>query len=45
MEQPIIYNSHPDKHILESMMAMMHARTQPLTLYKVQAHVHVDRNE
>ena len=45
MKLPTLYNSHPDKLILESMITMMQARIQPLILYKVRAHAHIDGNE
>ena len=39
------HNSHPHQTTLASMVKILQNRTQPITLYKVRAHVNIDGNE
>ena len=40
-----MYNNHPDKTILQEIVELLQQRTQSSTLYKVQAHANIERNE
>ena len=43
IKHPTLHNSHPDQVTLASMV--LQNRSQPITLYKVRAHVNIDGNE
>lgn len=45
MKQHALYDSHLHKFILESMIAMMQAQIQSLTLYKILTQVNIDGNK
>jgi hypothetical protein len=45
IKQPTLHNSHPDQTTLASMVQLLQNRSQPITLYKVRAHVNIDGNE
>ena len=45
IKHPTLHNSHPDQVTLASMVQLLQNRSQPLTLYKVRAHVNIDGNE
>jgi hypothetical protein len=45
IKHPTLYNSHPDQATLASMVQLLQNRSQPITLYKVRAHVNIDGNE
>jgi ribonuclease HI len=45
IKHPTLHNSHPDQTTLNSMVKILQNRTQPITLYKVRAHVNIDGNE
>ena len=45
IKHPTLHNSHPDQTTLDSMVKILQNRTQPITLYKVRAHVNIDGNE
>jgi ribonuclease HI len=45
IKHPTLHNSHPDQTTLASMVKILQKRTQPITLYKVRAHVNIDGNE
>ena len=45
IQHPTMHNGHSDKTILASMVQMLQARTQPISLHKVRAHVNIDGNE
>ena len=45
IKHPTLHNSHPDQTTLASMVQILQNRTQPITLYKVRAHVNIDGNE
>ena len=45
IKHPTLHNSHPDQITLNSMVKILQNRTQPITLYKVRAHVNIDGNE
>jgi hypothetical protein len=45
IKHPTLHNSHPDQTTLASMVEILQKRTQPITLYKVRAHVNIDSNE
>ena len=45
IKHPTLHNSHPDQTTLNSMVKILQDRTQPITLYKVRAHVSIDGNE
>jgi len=45
IKHPTLHNSHPDQTTLASMVKILQKRTQPITLYKVIAHVNIDGNE
>ena len=45
MKHPTLHNSHPDQVTLASMVQLLQNRSQPITLYKVRAHVNIDGNE
>ena len=38
-------NNHPNKTILQEIVELLQQRTQPTTLYKVQAHANIEGNE
>ena len=40
-----LYNNHPNKIILQEIVELLQQRTQPTTLYKIQAHVNIEGNE
>ena len=44
IKHPTLHNSHPDQVTLASMVQLLQSRSQPITLYKVGAHV-IDGNE
>ena len=44
-KHPTLYDSHPDKIILESIVTMLQARTRTTTLHKVKAHTNISGNE
>ena len=45
IKHPTLHNSHPDQNTLNSMVKILQNRTQPITLYKVRAHVNIEGNE
>ena len=45
IKHPTLHNSHPDQVTLASMVQLLQNRFQPITLYKVRAHVNIDGNE
>ena len=45
IKHPTLHNSHPDQTTLATMVQLLQSRTQPITLYKVRAHVNIDGNE
>ena len=45
IKHPTLHNSHPDQTTLASMVQILQNRTQPITLYKVTAHVNIEGNE
>jgi ribonuclease HI len=45
IKRPTLHNSHPDQPTLNSMVKILQDRTQPITLYKVRAHVNIAGNE
>ena len=45
IKHPTLHNSHPDQTTLNFMVKILQNRTQPITLYKVRAHVNIDGNE
>ena len=45
IKHPTLHNSHPDQITLATMVQLLQNRTQPITLYKVRAHVNIDGNE
>ena len=45
IKHPTLYNSHPYQTTLATMIKILQNRTQPITLYKVRAHVNIDSNE
>jgi ribonuclease HI len=45
IKHPTLHNSHPDQITLADMVQLLQNRTQPITLYKVRAHVNIDGNE
>jgi hypothetical protein len=45
IKHPTLHNSHPDQTTLNSMVNILQNRTQPITFYKVRAHVNIDGNE
>jgi ribonuclease HI len=45
IKHPTLHNSHLDQTTLASMVKILQKRTQPITLYKVRAHVNIDGNE
>ena len=45
IKHPTLHNSHPDQTTLATMVQLLQNRTQPITLYKVRAHVNIDGNE
>ena len=40
-----LHNNYPDKTILQEIVELLQQRTQPTTLYKVQAHTNIEGNE
>ena len=40
-----LYNNHPDKIILQEIVELLQQRIQPITLYKVRAHINIEGNE
>ena len=42
---PTLHNSHPDQVTFVSMVELLQQSTQPITLYKVKAHINIDGNE
>jgi ribonuclease HI len=45
IKHPTLHNSHPDRTTLATMVQLLQNRIQPITLYKVRAHVNIDGNE
>ena len=45
IKHPTLHNSHPYQVTLASMVQLLQNRSQPITLYKVRAHVNIDGNE
>jgi ribonuclease HI len=45
IKHPTLHNSHPDQVTITSMVQFLQNRSQPVTLYKVRAHVNIDGNE
>ena len=45
IKHPTLHNSHPNQITLASMVQLLQNRSQPITLYKVRAHVNIDSNE
>ena len=45
IKHPIFYDNHPDKTLLQEIVEFLQQRTQPTTLYKVQAHANIEGNE
>jgi ribonuclease HI len=45
IKHPTLQNSHPDQVTLASTVQLLQNRSQPITLYKVKAHVNIDGNE
>jgi hypothetical protein len=45
IKHPTLHNSHPDQITLATMVQLLQNRAQPITLYKVRAHVNIDGNE
>jgi hypothetical protein len=45
IKHPTLHNSHPDQVTLASMVQLLQNRSQPITLYKVRAHVNIDGNK
>ena len=45
IKHPTLHNSHPDQVTLASMVELLQKRTQPISLYKVRAHVNIEGNE
>jgi ribonuclease HI len=45
LKHPTLHNNHPDKTILASIISMISAHTQPLSLFKVRAHTHIYGND
>src|ERR1700738_3479329 len=45
IKHPTLHNSHPDQVTFASMVQLLQNRSQPITLYKVRAHVNIDGNE
>ena len=40
-----LHNNHPNKTVLQEIVELLQQRTQPTTLYKVQAHANIEGNE
>ena len=45
IKHPTLHNSHPDQVAFASMVQLLQNQSQPITLYKVKAHVNIDGNE
>ena len=45
IKHPTLHNNHPDQTTLASMVQILQNWTQPITLYKVRAHVNIEGNE
>ena len=45
IKHPTLHNNHLDKTILQEIVEFLQQRTQPTTLYKVQAHTNIEGNE
>ena len=45
IKHPTLHNNHPDKTILQKIVELLQQRTQPTTLYKVQVHANIVKNE
>ena len=45
IKHPTLHNNHPNKTILQEIIELLQQRTQPTTLYKVQAHANIEGNE
>jgi ribonuclease HI len=45
IKHPTLHNSHTDQITLATMVQLLQNRTQPITLYKIRAHVNNDSNE
>ena len=45
IKYPTLHNSQPDQITLATMVQLLQNRIQPITLYKVKAHVNIDGNE
>ena len=45
IKYPTLHNSHPDQVTLASMVQLLQTRSQPITLYKIRAHINIDGNE
>ena len=45
IKHPTLHNSHPDQNTLASMVELLQQRTQPISLYKVKAHINFYGNK